>query len=81
MDLYTETDWTSSRNRSRRTVLRREQWEQLEINHHQDWITDEQQEQLEIHHHEDSTTHMSRTNGLLYSIRPFGTNSLKEGAV
>jgi hypothetical protein len=32
------------------TVLRREQLEQLEIDHHQDWTTDEQ---LEINRRED----------------------------
>jgi hypothetical protein len=52
MDWYTETDCASSINRSRRPVLR-EQREELEINHHQDWTTDEQQEQLEINHYED----------------------------
>jgi hypothetical protein len=46
------------------TVLKREQWEQLEINHREDWTTD-----------------TSRRNGLLYSVRPFGTNSIKEGAM
>jgi dTDP-glucose pyrophosphorylase len=81
MDLYTETDCISPRNRSRRPVLRREQREELEINHHQNWTTDEQQEQLEINHHEEWTTDTSRLNGLLYSVRPFVTNSLKEGAM
>jgi hypothetical protein len=61
--------------------VRREQREQLEINHHQDWTTGEQREQLENHHREDSTTDTSRRNGLLYSVRPFGTNSLKEAAM
>jgi hypothetical protein len=42
MDWYTETAHTSSRNRSRQTVLRREQREQLENNHREDWTTDEQ---------------------------------------
>jgi hypothetical protein len=78
MDWYTETARTSSRNRSGRTVLRREQREQLEINHHQDWTTDEH---LEINRREDCTTDKSRRNGLLYSVRPFGTNSLKEGSM
>jgi hypothetical protein len=81
MDWYTETDYTSSRNRSRRPVLRREQREQLEINHHQDWTTDEQQEHLENNHREDWITDTLRENERQYSVRPFGTNSLKEGAV
>jgi hypothetical protein len=78
MHWYTETAHTSSRNRSGQTVLRREQWEQLKINHYQDWTTDEQ---LEINRREDWTTDTSRRNGLFYSIRPFGTNSLKKGAM
>jgi hypothetical protein len=45
------------------------------------WTTDEQWEQLENNHHEDWTTDMSRRNGLLYFVRPFGKNSLKEGAM
>jgi phenylalanine-4-hydroxylase len=72
---------TSSRNRSRRPVLRREQREELEINYREDWTTDEQHEPLENNHHEDWITDTSRRNGLLYSVRQFGTNSLKEGAV
>jgi hypothetical protein len=44
---------TSSRNRSRRPVVRREQREQLEINYREDWTTDEQREQLEINRRED----------------------------
>jgi hypothetical protein len=72
---------TSSRDLSRRPVLWREQREQLEIDHHQDWTTDEQLEQLEMNHREDWTTDTSRRNGLLYSVRPFGKNSLKEGAM
>jgi hypothetical protein len=36
MDWYTETAHTSSRDSSGRTVLRREQREQLEINHRED---------------------------------------------
>jgi hypothetical protein len=79
--LYTETARTSSRNPTGRTVLRREQQEPLEINHHQDWTTDEQQEQLEIKRREDWTTDTSTRNGLLYSLRLFGTNSLKQGAM
>jgi hypothetical protein len=71
----------SSRDRSRRPVLRREQREELDIYHHQDWTTDEQREQLENHHREDWTTDSSRRNEWQYSVRPFGTNSLKEGAV
>jgi hypothetical protein len=55
MDWYTETARTSSRNRSRRPVLRREQQEELDIYHHQDWTADEQHEQLEINRHEDWT--------------------------
>jgi hypothetical protein len=65
MDLYTETAGTSSRNRSRRPVFRREQRKELDIYHHQDWTTDEQQEQLENNHHEDWTTVTSRRNGML----------------
>jgi hypothetical protein len=53
----------------------------LEFNYREDWITDEQREQLENRHHEDWTTDTSRRNGLLYSVRPFGTNNLKEGAM
>jgi hypothetical protein len=60
MDWCTETARTSSRNRSRRPVLRREQREELDIYHHQDWTTDEQREQLENHHREDWTTDSSR---------------------
>jgi hypothetical protein len=41
----------------------------------------EQQEQLENNRREDWTTDTSRRDGLLYSVRPFGTNSLKEGAM
>jgi hypothetical protein len=59
MDWYTETDCTSSTNRSRRTVLRREQREQLEIDHHQDLTTDEH---LEINRFEDWATDTSRRN-------------------
>jgi hypothetical protein len=47
---------TSSRYRSRGTVLRREQWEQLENNLCEDWTIDEQREQLESSHREDWTT-------------------------
>jgi hypothetical protein len=53
MDWYTETVCISLRNRSRRPVLRREQREELDIYHHQDWATDEQREELENHHSED----------------------------
>jgi hypothetical protein len=81
MGWYTETARTSSRKRSRRSVLRREQLKELDMYHHQDWTTDEQQEQLEINRHENWTADTSRKNGLLYSVRPFGTNSLKEVAV
>jgi hypothetical protein len=63
------------------TVLRKEQREELDIYHHQDWTTDEQREQLENHHREDWTTDSSRRNERQYSFRPFGTNSLMEGAV
>jgi hypothetical protein len=53
MDWYMETAHTSSRDRSGRTVLRREQREQLENNHYEDRNTDEQREQPENHHRED----------------------------
>jgi hypothetical protein len=53
MDWYTATAHTSPRNPSGRTVSRREQRGQLEINYREDWTTDEQQGQLEIIHHED----------------------------
>jgi hypothetical protein len=39
MDWYTVTALTSSRNRSRRTVLRREQREQLDNHNREDWTT------------------------------------------
>jgi hypothetical protein len=81
MDWYKATANTSSRDRSGRTVLRREQRKQLEINYSEDWTTDEQREQLENNHRGDSTIDTSRRNGLQYSVRPFETNSLKEGAV
>jgi hypothetical protein len=61
--------------------LKEEQREQLEINYREDWTTDEQREQLENNHRGDSTTDTSRRNGLLHSVRPFGTNGLKEGAM
>jgi hypothetical protein len=51
----------------------------MEKNNREDCTTDEQREQLENHHREDWTTDTSRRNGLLYSVRPFGTKSLKEG--
>jgi hypothetical protein len=41
----------------------------------------EQWEQLENNHHKDWTTDTSRRNGLLYSVRPFRMNSIKEGAI
>jgi phenylalanine-4-hydroxylase len=72
---------TSTRKRSIRPVLRREQREQLEINHREDRTTDEQREQLENNHHENWTTDTSRRNELLYSVRLFGTNGLMEGAM
>jgi hypothetical protein len=81
MDWYTVNSHTSSRDRSRRPVLRREQRERLENNHLKDWTTDEQRKQVENKHHEDWTTDTSRRNGLLYSVRPFRTNSLKGGAM
>jgi hypothetical protein len=71
----------TSRNPSRRPVLRREHRGQLENNHREDGTIDEQREQLENHHREDWTTDSSRRNERQYSVRPFGTNSLKEGAV
>jgi hypothetical protein len=81
MDWYTETDCTSSRNSSRWSVLKREQREQLDNNHYQDWTTEKQRDQLENNHHEDWTRDTSRRNGLLYCVRPFGRNGLKEGAM
>jgi hypothetical protein len=71
----------SSRDRSRRPVLRREQRGQLEINHRDDLTTDEQWKQMENNHNEDWTTDSSRRNERQYSVRPYGTNILKEGAV
>jgi hypothetical protein len=40
-----------------------------------------QREQLENNHRADLTTDTSRRNGFLYSVMPFGTNSLKEEAM
>jgi hypothetical protein len=80
-DWYTVTAHTSSRDSSGRTVLRREQREPLQNNHYQDWTAEKHQEQHEINCREDWTTYTSRRNVLLYSVRPFRTNSHKEGAM
>jgi hypothetical protein len=41
----------------------------------------QQRDQLENNHREDWTTDTARRNGLLYSVRPFGADSLKKRAM